>query len=86
MYDKLFGLSEITKQAIFDPALMQEAATLLFERDSLDDETFAKNLFDYSAHLSATIASMTTQLFLTEEQMSEMLAAVNELDSLGQDS
>lgn len=86
MYDKLFGLTEITKQAIFEPTLMQEASVLLFEREEMDEETFSLRLFEYSGHLASIVATMTTQLFLTEEQMNDMLAAVDELESLGQDS
>lgn len=86
MYDKIFGLSEITKQAIFEPTLMQEASVLLFERDVMDEETFSLRLFEYSGHLAAIVASMASELFMTEEQMKEMLAAVDELESLGQDS
>lgn len=86
MYDKIFGLSEITKQAIFEPTLMQEASVLFAERNQMDDFEFSQKLFDYSGHLAAIVASMASELFMTEEQMKEMLAAVTELESLGQDS
>ena len=86
MYDKIFALGEITKSAVFNEGLMQEAAVLFAERNQMDDVEFSNKLFDYSGHLAAIVATMATELFLTEEQMKDMLSAIDELESLGQDS
>ena len=83
MYDKLFGLGEATKESIKDPAVMDKAATLVANRQYLNDTEFVNMLFEYTALLASVTASMTTQILFTEEQMSEMLMAIDELDSLG---
>jgi hypothetical protein len=60
------------------------AGELHTRRNELSDETFAKYLFMYSAALSSKVADGITKVLLTEQQMSDLLATMDEMDNLAE--
>jgi hypothetical protein len=60
------------------------AGELHTRRNELSDETFAKYLFMYSAALSSKVADGVTKVLLTEQQMSDLLATMDEMDNLAE--
>lgn len=76
------ALLDATKTSIFNDDIMGLAGELHTRRNELDDETFAKYLFMYSAALSSKVADSVTKILLTEKQMSDLIATIEELDEL----
>ncbi len=76
------ALLDATKTSIFNDDIMGLAGELHTRRNELDDETFAKYLFMYSAALSSKVADSVTKILLTEKQMSDLIDTIEELDEL----
>ena len=75
---------EATKNSIFDEDIMGLAGELHTRRNELSDEIFAKFLFMYSAALSSKVADGVTKVLLTESQMSDLCAIIDEMDNLSE--
>ncbi len=54
-------------------------------KDYMDTETFAKAMFQYSAHLSSLTATLVLDAVLTKSQISEMMDTIKEMESMGKD-
>lgn len=76
------AISEATKEAVFAEDIKALAGDLMDRRNEIDDRTFAKLIYLYSASLASKTADLTTKVLLTETQMKEMLDSINELDDL----
>jgi hypothetical protein len=78
-------LQETTKEAVHDPMVMEMAAHLFHARNVMDDEDFAKALYQYSAMLSALTTTLATTVLLTEEEIDTMASEIKEFEQLGKD-
>jgi hypothetical protein len=76
------ALLDATRDSIFDEDIMGLAGELHTRRNELTDEIFAKYLFMYSSALSAKVADSITKVLLTEKEMSDLCATIDELDNL----
>jgi hypothetical protein len=76
------ALLDATRDSIFDEDIMGLAGELHTRRNELTDEIFAKYLFMYSSALSAKVADSITKVLLTEQEMSDLCATIDELDNL----
>jgi hypothetical protein len=76
------ALLDATKESIFDEEIMGLAGELHTRRNELSDEVYAKYLFMYSAALSSKVADLVTKVLLTEQQMSDLVATISEIDEL----
>ena len=76
------ALLDATKTSIFNDDIMGLAGELHTRRNELDDETFAKYIFMYSAALSSKVADSVTKILLTEKKMSDLIDTIEELDEL----
>ena len=78
------ALLDATKDSIFDEDIMGLAGELHTRRNELSDEIFAKYLFIYSSALSAKVADSITKILLTEKEMSDLIATIDEMDNLSE--
>jgi hypothetical protein len=84
MLSTAMELLDATKESIFDEDIMGLAGELHTRRNELSDEVFAKYLFMYSAALSSRVADSVTKILLTEQQMSDLIATIDEMDNLSE--
>jgi hypothetical protein len=78
------ALLDATKDSIFDEDIMGLAGELHTRRNELSDEIFAKYLFMYSAALSSKVADSITKILLTEKEMSDLVATIDEMENLSE--
>jgi hypothetical protein len=78
------ALLDATKDSIFDDEIMGLAGELHTRRNELSDEIFAKYLFIYSSALSAKVADSITKILLTEKEMSDLVATIDEMENLSE--
>ena len=76
------AISEATKEAVFHEEIKALAGDLMERRNEIDDRTFAKLIYLYSASLASKTADLTTKVLLSETEMKEMLDSIDELDNL----
>jgi len=78
------ALLDATKESIFDEDIMGLAGELHTRRNELSDEIFAKYLFMYSSAVAAKVADSITKVLLTEQEMSDLCATIDELENLSE--
>ena len=69
-----FALTNAVNESINDSSVRISGGMLLAMRDEISDEEFAKALYEFSANLVAVTASLVTHVFMTEEQVTAMVA------------
>ena len=84
MLSTALELLDATKNSIFDEDIMGLAGELHTRRNELSDEIFAKYLFMYSSALSAKVADSITKVLLTEQEMSDLCATIDEMENLSE--
>lgn len=82
MLSTAIELLDATKNAMLDDDIMGLAGELHTRRNELPDEIFAKYLFMYSAALSAKVSDSIVKVLLTEEQMSDLCATIDEMEEM----
>ena len=82
MISTALKLVDVTQSSVFDDEIMGLAGELHTRRNELSDEIFAKYLFMYSAALSSKVADGVTKVLLTKEQLSDLVATIDEMDNL----
>jgi hypothetical protein len=80
-----FAVQDATREAVMNDLTMGLAKDIYDNKDYMDTETFAKAMFQYSAHLSALTATLVMEACLTKSQINEMMDTVKELEALGKD-
>ena len=78
------ALLDATKDSMFDEDIMGLAGELHTRRNELSDEIFAKYLFMYSSALSAKVADSITKVLLTEQEMSDLCATIDEMEDMSE--
>ncbi|NDB58468.1 hypothetical protein EB001_08490 [bacterium] len=84
MLSTAIGLLGATKDSIFDEDIMGLAGELHTRRNELSDEIFAKYLFMYSSAVAAKVADSITKVLLTEKELSDLIATMDEMDNLSE--
>ena len=84
MLSTAIEILDATKNSIFDEDIMGMAGELHTRRNELPDEVYAKYLFMYSSALSAKVADSITKILLTEQEMSDLVATIDEMDDLSE--
>ena len=82
MISTALKIQDATQEAFQDEQVMQMAAAIFQMRNDVDNDTMAKMLFQYSASLSALVATLVTNAILSETQMQEMISEIQEFESL----
>jgi len=78
------ALLDATRDSIFDKDIMELAGELHTRRNELTDEIFAKYLFMYSSAVAAKVADSITKVLLTEQEMSDLCATIDEMENLSE--
>ena len=78
------SLADATKKAIFDEEIMGLAGELHTRRNELTDSQFPKYIYMYSIALASKVADLTTKVLLTEDQMSDLVDSINEMENLAE--
>lgn len=78
------AISQATQEAVFHEDMKALAGDLMNRRNEIDDRTFAKLIYLYSASLASKTADLTTKVLLTETQMKEMMDSINELENMSE--
>ena len=84
MLSTALEILDATKSSIFDEDIMGLAGELHTRRNELSDEVYAKYLFMYSSAVAAKVADLVTKVLLTEEQFTEMVNTLEEMDNLSE--
>ena len=84
MLSTALEILDATKASIFDEDIMGLAGELHTRRNELSDEVYAKYLFMYSSAVAAKVADLVTKVLLTEEQFTEMVNTLEEMDNLSE--
>ncbi len=82
--EEIAEILDATKDSMFDEDIMYLAGELHTRRNELPDEIFAKYLFMYSSALSAKVADSITKILLTEKEMSDLCASIDEMENLSE--
>ena len=78
-------LQEASKDAVHDEMIMEIVKHIMEIRNVVDDEGFIKEMYNYSAMLSAMTTTLVAHALLTEEQINDMLEAIKEMDKVGEE-
>ena len=84
MLSTAISLLDATRSSIFDEDIMAMAGELHTRRNELPDEIFAKYIYMYSSALSAKVADSITKVLLTEKEMSDLCATIDEMENLSE--
>ena len=84
MLSTSFALSKAANDAMSDETVKEFAFAFQENYQELDKEQFLEALFVFSANLSAITAALITEVFMTEEQIKEMVAEANALREMAQ--
>jgi len=84
MLSTALELLDATKNSIFDEDIMGLAGELHTRRNELSDEIFAKYLFMYSSAVASKVADSVTRVLLTEKEMSDLCATIDEMENLSE--
>ena len=79
------ALQQVTSEAVHDEMVMDMAATIYQNKDSMTNDEFAQALYQYSALLSSLTTTLATSVLLTESQLDEMISTIKEMESMGKD-
>jgi hypothetical protein len=78
-------LQEATQEAVHDEMVMDVASHIFHSRNELNDEDFARALFEYSAILSAMTTTLVTNALLTKKEINELTSTIKEMEAMGKD-
>lgn len=84
-FDKAFAVAEACKASLFSSGVMRRQLALISQRHDLDDEEFTALLIDYTTTLGAAICANVTTAVMSEADLSSLLDAIDDLESLDAD-
>ena len=76
------ALIQATEESIFDDEAMGFAQFITHSYKELDDEQIAKALFVYASMLASTAVDKATKVLLTESQVKELMATIDEMETM----
>jgi formaldehyde-activating enzyme involved in methanogenesis len=77
------ALIEATEQSIFDDEVMSFATMINHTHAEMEGEQFAKAIYMYSCMLASLAVDKTMKVLLNKEQIKELLASIDELETIG---
>lgn len=81
MISTAVDLLERSKASMFNPRSMI-LAKMVYEARQEDEDTFAALLYDYASHLISYTAAEMMEALLSDEEMSDLNATIQELDEM----
>lgn len=79
------AIAEASKNALYHNDVVSAVKHILENKDILSDDEMMREMFAYSAHLTAVTAHLVTSVLLTEEQMNAMMEEISEFEELGKE-
>jgi ketopantoate reductase len=79
MLSTSFALSEAVNKAMTEDSVKATAFALMSIHADVTPEMFQKLLFEFSANLTAVTASLVTEVFMTQEEITKMIQESNEI-------
>ena len=79
------ALIQATEESIFDEEIMGFAQAFCYHAKELDDEQFAKSIYTYSCMLASLAIDKATKILLTETQVKELMATIDEMETMRDD-
>jgi hypothetical protein len=76
------ALIQATEDSIFDDDSMEFAKMLLHTHAEMDTDQFAKAIYLYSGILASTAVDKATKVLLSETQLKELMATIDEMETL----
>ena len=76
------ALIQATEDAIFDNDSMDFARMLLHTHTEMDSDQFAKAIYLYSGIIASSAVDKTTKVLLNESQIKELMATIDEMETL----
>lgn len=86
MISTALALQEATGNAVIDISTMTLAKSIFDNYETMSKDEMANALFAYSAHLSAVTATLVTHAVMTESQLDELLATIEEMETMGKEA
>jgi hypothetical protein len=81
---RLLSLPKQNQIAMLEGMLKQIIGELHTRRNELTDKQFPKYIYMYSVALASRVADLTTKVLLTEDQMSDLVDSINEMENLSE--
>lgn len=81
MISTAVDLLERSKASMFNPRSMI-LAQMVYQARGEDEEVFASLLYDYASHLISYTAAEMMEALLSDEEMSDLNATIQELDEM----
>jgi len=85
MISTALKIQDATQKAFMDENIMMMAGFIFTHRNNVDDEMMSKMLFDYSANLSALVATLVSEPILSETQMKEMISEIESFEKISKE-
>ena len=85
MISTALKIQDATQKAFMDENIMMMAGFIFTHRNNVDDEMMSKMLFDYSANLSALVATLVSEAILSETQMKEMISEIESFEKISKE-
>lgn len=77
-------LQEASRDAVHDEMVMEIVKHIVSIRSEVDDESFIREMYNYSAMLSAMTTTLVTHALLTEKELNDMINEIKEFDKIGE--
>ena len=85
MISTALKIQDATQKAVMDENIMKMAGFIYTHRNDVDDEMMAKIIFEYSANLSALVATLVSEAILSETQMKEMISEIESFEKISKE-
>ena len=76
------ALIQATEDSIFDDETMSFARLLTHTHNEMSQDDFAKAIYLYSGILASTAIDKATKVLLNENQVKELMATIDEMETL----
>ncbi len=85
MISTALKIQDATQKAVMDENIMKMAGFIYTHRNDVDDEMMAKIIFEYSANLSALVATLVSEAILSETQLKEMISEIESFEKISKE-
>ena len=85
MISTALKIQDATQKAVMNEDIMKMAGFIYTHRNDVDDEMMAKIIFEYSANLSALVATLVSEAILSETQLKEMISEIESFEKISKE-
>lgn len=80
-----FALQAAAKESIKEQEVAERASFIIKNGNLMDEEILKDYLAEFAVHLTAVVTQNVSQIFMTEDQIAEMLNEVLMFEQIGKD-